>query len=165
MASDGGEGEPTIDACVGSGLKAAVWKSCLVVCLFNLLKNAWQNNDDERPINLSAKLEEQDLVLQISNRVVHNVEERMANIRHALGEGLPPNHLLLSQQSKFAGTGLRLVRRLADWHRLPSQTAFPMGYRRGSLSFSAEPVGDGEVITQFTFSLHLPCCESGGFAL
>ncbi len=142
---------PLIQVKVPDGLKARINPFYLVVCLFNMMKNAWdetKENGNFLSISVSSEIEDNFLVTRIVNPCRKSDSNRYDWLTDYLGRGLPPpmqaNHIDIGSK----GIGIHLVRRLAEWHRIAGDT--PQNDRQGLLE--VEDLGDAHVC----FILRLP---------
>ncbi len=152
-----GVAKPAINIHVDDDLEVLVWGTWLVVCIYNLLKNAWENSR-EGSVELAAKVTNDFLYVTISNEIHTSDPERLARINRSFTSVLPANHTVPSGRVDASGMGLHLVRRLAEWHRVPFGPN--PGYRKGDLIKSIDPSNAEPNLYTISFTLILPCCIS-----
>jgi len=115
-----GKGLPSVQTEVPANLKARVRAPYFTVCLFNLMKNAWQASGN-KSIEVFVNVEDGYLVTRVTNSGLTADCTRIDRLRDRLGHGLPPPIRAIPVNSGSRGLGLALVQRLAEWHRLPGR--------------------------------------------
>lgn len=145
-----------ISIAIDRSLRVRIQENFLVVASFNLLKNALNYRDTKKPsILVNATIDADVLTVVFENSIPEgNADELTRRISDTIGEGLPDAIFgLWHETARKGGSGIRLVRRIADLHRIKHSRESEE--RSGELAYS---VDRGARTVRFMLKLPIAHC-------